>query len=139
MPPEWGVREARVAGDPLQDRPGGAGSWSPGFGGRRGGPETCGLMREAEVGAAPNLGSQRGCQGSASECGMKQDNNFVGSPEGSLKEAGRPLWMCLGVHGGRIEVRRRGVRVENSFAPPVALCPCVAAGGGWEHVWDARF
>ena len=28
---------------------------------------------------------------------------------------------------------------KTAFAPPVALCACVAAGGGWEHVWGSRF
>ena len=37
-------------GDPLQDRLGGAGSWSPGFRGGRGRTRgLCGLMGEAEV------------------------------------------------------------------------------------------
>ena len=28
---------------------------------------------------------------------------------------------------------------KTAFAPPEALCACVAAGGGWEHVWGSRF
>ena len=79
-------------------------------------------MGEAEVpGLLPTWEARGGCQGSASECGMKQDNNFVGRPEGSLKEAGGPVDV-LGVHGGRMRSSQTRSARGKQLLRPQWLC-----------------
>ena len=68
-----------------------------------------------------------------------KDNDFVGSPEGSLKKAGGPMDVFGGSRRTHEKFADEKGAWKTAFAPPVVLCARVAAGGGWEHVWGARF